>query len=70
MNNRIRTSLDEVQLIGKLADLKEDHYRSSLILTALIDVLIDKGLVTSQELQARIDKLDNSFSPYPAPPIS
>ncbi|MEY9094388.1 hypothetical protein [Paenibacillus sp. UNC499MF] len=70
MNNRIRTHLDEVQLIGKLADLKEDHYRNSLILTALIDVLIDKGVLTTQELQNRMDKLDSSFSPYPAPPIS
>ena len=70
MNNRIRTHLDEVQLIGKLADLKEDHYRNSLILTALIDVLIDKGVLTTQELQNRMDKLDSSFNPYPAPPIS
>ncbi|MBV6715934.1 nitrile hydratase subunit alpha [Paenibacillus chitinolyticus] len=70
MNNRIRTHLDEVQLIGKLADLKEDHYRNSLILTALIDVLIDKGVLTTQELQNRMDKLDNSFSPHPVPPIS
>lgn len=70
MNNRIRTHLDEVQLIGKLADLKEDHYRNSLILTALIDVLIDKGVLTTQELQNRMDKLDSSFSPHPAPPIS
>ena len=68
--NRIHPHLNEVNLIGKLADLKESHYTNSLLLTSLIDLLIDKGLISTQELQTRAAELDKTLTPGPAYPIS
>jgi hypothetical protein len=49
---------NEVNLIGKLADLKESHYLQSLLLSALIDTLIDKGILTAAELTDKAKELD------------
>ncbi|UJF33346.1 hypothetical protein [Paenibacillus hexagrammi] len=70
--NRIHSHLDEINMIGKLADLKESHYHQSLVLSSLIQLLIDKGLITAQELQQKSKELDASLTPTPNPttPIS
>lgn len=67
--NRI-SHLDEVHMIAKLADLKESHYHQSLVLSALIQLLIDKGVITAQELQLKTKELDSVLTPDPAHPIS
>jgi 5-carboxymethyl-2-hydroxymuconate isomerase len=50
--------MDEVHMIGKLADLKEEHYKHSLLLSAITELLIEKGILTAEELQARAARLD------------
>ncbi|MNG16305.1 hypothetical protein D3C84_1002030 [compost metagenome] len=57
-------------MIGKLADLKESHYHQSLVLSSLIQVLIDKGLITAQEIQLKSQELDAALTPNPIHPIS
>lgn len=52
------THLEEIQMIGKLADLKEEHYKVNLLMSAMTELFIEKGLLTSQELQERITMLD------------
>jgi hypothetical protein len=56
--NRIHSHLDEVNLIGKLAELKEDHYKNTLALTAIIELLVEKGILTPQEIQQKAAELD------------
>jgi hypothetical protein len=56
--NRIHSHLDEVNLIGKLAELKEDHYKNTLALTAIIELLVEKGILTTQEIQQKAAELD------------
>ncbi|OCT16418.1 hypothetical protein A8709_03035 [Paenibacillus pectinilyticus] len=68
--NRIPTHFEEINMIGKLADLKESHYHQSLVLSSLIQVLIDKGLVTAQEIQLKSQELDAALTPNPIHPIS
>jgi hypothetical protein len=68
--NRIHPHLQEVNLIAKLADLKDNHYQQSLLLTALIEVLTDKGILTTQELSGKMQELDNLLTPDPMSPIS
>jgi hypothetical protein len=51
--NRISSPLQQVEMIGKLADLKDSQYRNTLLLTALVELLIDKGVISRKEL---IDK--------------
>ncbi|MCP3775211.1 hypothetical protein NLX71_18225 [Paenibacillus sp. MZ04-78.2] len=62
-NRRISSHLDEIAWIAKLADLKEDHYRNSLLLGALLELLLEKGLLTPQELAAKIHTLEASDQP-------
>ncbi|GIP35989.1 hypothetical protein [Paenibacillus sp. J2TS4] len=58
----------EVDLIGKLADLKEEHYRQTLVLSSIIELLIDKGVITREEIEAMARKLDPVI-PNPDYPI-
>ncbi|WJH36197.1 hypothetical protein N6H14_10220 [Paenibacillus sp. CC-CFT747] len=55
--------MEQVNLIGKLADLKSQQYDTLLLLSALTDLLIEKGLLTQAELQARIVSLDADALP-------
>ncbi|ULO07597.1 hypothetical protein H1230_01560 [Paenibacillus sp. 19GGS1-52] len=61
------TSIDLVQFIGKLGDLKDEHYHMTLTLSAMIELLIDKGLISRQELERKTAELDQLMtgSPYP-----
>lgn len=68
--NRIPSHLTEINMIGQLADLKDSHYHQSLVLSSLIQVLIDKGLITTQELQLKSKELDAALTPNPIHPIS
>lgn len=62
--NRIQSQLNEIDMIGKLADLKEEHYLNTLIMSAVVELLIEKkGLLTSQEISQRAKEIDQrSFS--------
>lgn len=61
------TSMDLVQFISKLGDLKDEHYHLVLVQSALIELLIDKGLFSRQELEHKIAEVDRLMtdSPYP-----
>ncbi|MFD0716132.1 hypothetical protein [Paenibacillus sp. GCM10027626] len=54
-------ALEQVMLAGKLADLKEDHYRIVLAFSALTELLIEKGLVTQDELERKTGLLDSEL---------
>jgi hypothetical protein len=60
--NRIQNHLDQVHLIAKLADLKEDHYQTSLLLSAVTQLLIEKGILSAKEIRAKAAELDAAFS--------
>lgn len=68
--NRVFSHLQEVDWIGKLADLKEDHYRLTLLLSALVELLAQKGIVAPDELSRMMRSLDrdpNLPLPHPNP---
>lgn len=52
--NRIQSHLLEVDLIGKLADLKDNHYQHVVALGAIIELLIEKGLITQEEIERKM----------------
>jgi 5-carboxymethyl-2-hydroxymuconate isomerase len=62
MKNRIQSHFDEVQLIAKLADLKEDHYQTSLLLSAITELLIEKGILTADQIRSKADQLDHMYA--------
>lgn len=53
---------EQVQMIAKLADLKEAHYEQLTLIQALIELLIDKQLIKPEELSAKVTELDQSAS--------
>ncbi|MNY65687.1 hypothetical protein D3C86_2029980 [compost metagenome] len=60
-------SMDLVQFIGKLGDLKDEHYHLILVQSAIIELMIDKGFFSRQELERKITDMDQLMtgSPYP-----
>jgi len=54
--------MKEVQLIAKLADLQEVDYHNTLVLHALIELLVEKGLLTLEELTTKVQALDSQLS--------
>ncbi|MDO7906198.1 hypothetical protein Q5741_07165 [Paenibacillus sp. JX-17] len=62
-----RNAMEEVAMVAKLADLKEEHYRVTLALSTMIELLVDKGILTREEVERKAAELDvfMSHSPYP-----
>lgn len=50
--------LDEVNMIGKLADLKIEHERLNLMLISLVELLDEKEIISKKELQTKAAELD------------
>ncbi|QRG67658.1 hypothetical protein [Brevibacillus choshinensis] len=54
--------MKEVNLIAKLADLQEVDYQNTLVLHAVIELLVAKGLFTRDELAGKMSELDTQLS--------
>lgn len=65
--NTLNSGMDLVQFIGKLGDLKEDHWHITLELCAVVELLIEKGIISREELERKTAELDRltDRSPYP-----
>jgi hypothetical protein len=70
MKNRIQSPIDDLHLIAKLADLKEDQYQTSLLLSAVTELLIDKGIITRDEIRDKTARLDAIYAAGAAPTAS
>jgi hypothetical protein len=55
--------LQDVHIIAKLADLQETDYHNTLVLHAVIELLMEKGILTREELLAKTRELDQTL-PY------
>ncbi|WP_127582167.1 hypothetical protein [Paenibacillus koleovorans] len=68
--NRIGNAMQEVNMVAKLADLKEEHYRNSLLLSAMMELLIEKGILSRKEIESKMVELDSLMTPDSAFPMS
>lgn len=50
--------LNDIDLVGQIADLKETEYKNSLILASLIELLISKNIFTQKDLTQKTNELD------------
>jgi len=50
--------MDKVEIISQIADVKEYLYRTTLGLTSLIESLIDKGVLTREDLLSKANELE------------
>lgn len=68
--NRLNGLPTEVDVIAQLADLKEVDYKNTLVLTALVELLVEKGILQRKDViqksrQLEVDlsiELDRSFN--------
>jgi len=54
----VMTARETILLNATLADMKETDYKNILGITALIELLVEKGIITKAELASRARKLD------------
>lgn len=57
-SNQPSAAWSEVDLFGKLADLKQDHYRLTLAVTTLMELLVEKGILQQEEISKKAAELD------------
>jgi hypothetical protein len=55
------SAMDQVNMIAKLADLRDTDYQNTLVLHALIEILIEKGVLTREELLAKVRQMDTQL---------
>lgn len=51
--------MNKIDLIGQIGDLKEIDYRNTLAIATLIELLIEKNIITRQEFARKSYCLDN-----------
>ncbi len=61
MKSKTPPAWELVQLAAKLADLKEDHYRTVLTLSAMLELFVEKGILTREELTVKAESLDRQL---------
>lgn len=59
--------LDRIHMLAQLADVKEDQYRLLLTLSAIIELLVDKGIISQEELTNKMFELNDLTSPQQRP---
>lgn len=57
MNGRL-SPMSEVNMMASLADLKEVDYKNTLLLTSLIEILLEKNFMSQKDLDEKIKELD------------
>jgi hypothetical protein len=53
---------EHVKLAAAVADLKDDHYQSLLMLSSMLELLVEKGLLTREELADKAATLDRELT--------
>jgi len=61
--NRIHNALQEIDIVGKLADLKDQHYANTLLLSAIVELLVENNILTTDQLNDKIKDLDRLAMP-------
>lgn len=52
--------LNMVDVVGQIADLKTVDYHNTLAVSVLIELLIDKGVITRQEFAHKAQELESA----------
>lgn len=52
-------SFNKIDIYAKIGDLKEIDYRNTLAIATLIELLVEKGLITRNEFACKAYVLDN-----------
>jgi hypothetical protein len=61
--NRMSRIPFEVEMYAQLADLKQIDYQNTLVITALVELLVEKGLLTRKDVLDKVNQLEGEFHP-------
>jgi hypothetical protein len=61
--NRMSRIPFEVEMYAQLADLKQVDYQNTLVITALVELLVEKGLLTRKDVLDKVKQLEEEFHP-------
>lgn len=50
--------MEQVEMVAQLGDIKDYLYRTTLGLTSLIEVLIEQGVITREQLLSKANELE------------
>lgn len=56
-----QSAMQHVDLVAKIADLKQDNYNTVLTLSAMLELLIEKNIVTLDELERKAAAIDQKL---------
>ncbi|HHY14064.1 MAG TPA: hypothetical protein GX526_05425 [Thermoanaerobacterales bacterium] len=56
--------MGEIDLIALLGDLKEVDYKNTLAIASIIEVLIDKGIISKRDIALKARELENFAELY------
>ncbi|GIM45848.1 hypothetical protein DNHGIG_13970 [Collibacillus ludicampi] len=59
---RIPKMPSEVDLFAQLADLKEVDYKNTLVITAVVELLVEKGILERRDVIQKAKQLDHNLS--------
>lgn len=57
-----RTTWEQVQLAASVGDLKDNHYQLLLNVSAMMELLVEKGILTREEIRRKAAFLDGDAS--------
>ncbi|RRJ62858.1 hypothetical protein EHV15_07850 [Paenibacillus oralis] len=69
MDSYYSSPMNEVNVLAKLADMKEDHYHQLVTLSAIIELLTEKGILTREEIEKKALEIDEFMTPPPYPSV-
>lgn len=52
--------MNNLEIVGQIADLKDTDYKNTLALSVLIELLIEKGVFTRQEFARKARELEQA----------
>ncbi len=59
--NKKNNMVNPVEIFGQISDLKTTDYKNTLAIATLIELLIDKNIITKEDLIKKSNKLDSAI---------
>jgi len=53
---------DDIDIIAIISDLKEVDYKNTLLISALVELLMEKGILTREEIMQKANQLEMDIS--------
>ena len=52
--------MSDIDILSQIVNLKEDDYKNTLILTGIIEILVEKKIISKNDLIEKVKEIDTS----------